>query len=140
MKPMLTFLLGLLFGCGLLLSGMADPAKVLGFLDVAGDWDPSLALVMLGAIGSAIVPVQWSQRRGRSLYGGALATPARTEIDARLLYGSTLFGIGWGLVGYCPGPAVLGLGSGTGGAIIFLLAMFLGIALYRLSFSAQRGR
>ena len=118
----LTFLLGLVFGLGLLLSGMTDPAKVIAFLDVAGRWDPSLALVMLGAIGVAIGPFQLAGRhRDQSV----------RQVDRPMLLGSALFGIGWGLGGFCPGPALLGLAAGYFPAAIFVLAMLLGMEIYQ---------
>ncbi|MEZ0197860.1 DUF6691 family protein [Pseudomonas qingdaonensis] len=98
---------GLLFGMGLLLSGMANPTKVLGFLDLAGQWDPSLALVMVGAIGVALLPMAWARQHAVSLLGGAMQLPARRDIDRRLVGGSLIFGIGWGLAGVCPGPALV---------------------------------
>jgi uncharacterized protein len=141
MVLLLPLLLGLLFGCGLILSGMTDPAKVLGFLDVAGAWDLSLGLVMAGAIGVAILPFQWIERRGRSLAGAPLLAPGKTRIDIALLLGSSIFGIGWGLSGFCPGPALVGLGAGYLPAVAFFLAMVTGMEAYDwLSEALERRR
>ena len=120
-------LLGLLFGFGLLLSGMANPAKVLNFFDIAGSWDPSLALVMGGAL-LVSVPGFALIRRHRP---DACAAPAYQHVDTRLLAGSALFGIGWGIAGYCPGPALANLAHG-GEAIAFVIAMLAGSQLARL--------
>ena len=123
---------GLVFGLGLLVSGMADPHKVLGFLDVAGAWDPSLALVMGGAIALGLPGFALARRRSRSLLGAPMQLPTRKAVDAPLLIGSALFGIGWGLAGYCPGPALLGTAAGMGSAAIFSAAMLAGMLLFRL--------
>ncbi|CAM4177183.1 DUF6691 family protein [Paracidovorax anthurii] len=121
---------GLLFGLGLIVSGMADPAKVLGFLDVAGPWDPSLAFVMGGAVGVGLVAFAVARRRARTLRGTPLHLPAARGVDARLLGGALLFGIGWGLAGFCPGPALVALGMGERGALVFVAAMVAGMALF----------
>ena len=123
---------GLVFGLGLLLSGMTNPAKVIGFLDVAGAWDPSLAFVMLGAIAVAYFAFRFAGTRGKSLLGLSVVLPGRHLIDARLLLGSITFGIGWGLAGYCPGPAIVSLGAGYKEAIVFFAAMVAGMAVYEL--------
>jgi uncharacterized membrane protein YedE/YeeE len=123
---------GLIFGLGLLLAGMANPAKVLGFLDLAGPWDPSLALVMAGAIAVAVLPFTWAKRQSRSLLGAALQLPHKRELDRRLLIGSLLFGIGWGIAGICPGPAVAILLTGHWQALLFVLAMLAGMGLFEL--------
>ncbi|MBQ1766642.1 MAG: YeeE/YedE family protein [Aquincola sp.] len=131
--PVLTSLLaGLVFGVGLLLSGMADPAKVLGFLDLAGRWDPSLAMVMLGAIAVGLVAFTVAQRRRVSLLGLEMKLPAARHIDRRLLGGALLFGIGWGIAGFCPGPALVALGMGQAKAAVFVLAMLAGMGLFEL--------
>lgn len=131
--PTLTSLLaGLVFGLGLILSGMADPAKVLGFLDLAGPWDPSLALVMLGAIGVGLVAFAIAKRRTTSFLGLDLKLPTARQIDARLVGGSLLFGAGWGLAGFCPGPALAALGMGESKAVVFVAAMLLGMAVFEL--------
>jgi uncharacterized membrane protein YedE/YeeE len=133
----IAFLAGLVFGIGLLLSGMADPAKVLGFLDLAGDWDPSLALVMAGAIAVAAVGFAVARRRTNSLLGAPMQLPTKRTIDRRLVVGSTLFGAGWGLAGFCPGPALVALGMGEAKAIVFVVAMLAGMGLFAL-FESRR--
>ena len=131
--PILTSLLaGLVFGLGLIVSGMADPGKVLGFLDLAGLWDPSLALVMLGAIGVGLVAFGIAKRRTTSLLGLILKLPAARQIDARLVGGSLLFGAGWGIAGFCPGPALAALGMGELKAVVFVVAMLLGMVVFEL--------
>ncbi len=133
MQNLVSFLLGLLFGLGLIISGMSNPAKVQGFLDLAGHWDPSLALVMGGAVGVGLLGFTLVVRRGRSLLGGVLQLPTKTLIDRRLLIGSALFGIGWGLAGICPGPALVLPGAGQlvkGG--VFIAAMLAGMLLFSL--------
>jgi uncharacterized membrane protein YedE/YeeE len=124
------FVAGLVFGIGLILSGMTDPAKVIGFLDVAGTWDPSLAFVMAGAILVGYFSFALAGRRGRSFLGGALHLPARRDIDRRLVAGSTVFGIGWGLAGFCPGPALVAFGAGIDQAALFVAAMLGGMVVY----------
>lgn len=130
MSKLTAFLAGLIFGIGLLLSGMANPAKVLGFLDLAGAWDPSLALVMIGAIGAAIVPFSWAKRQSRSLLDAPMRLPDRRDLDGRLVLGSLVFGVGWGIAGICPGPALAVLLSGRWQVIVFVLAMLGGMLLY----------
>jgi uncharacterized membrane protein YedE/YeeE len=125
------FLCGLLFGVGLLVSGMADPANVIGFLDLGGAWNPQLALVMAGAIGVAAPGFALVRRRARPLLGEAMHWPQDTAIDRRLIAGSLLFGVGWGLAGFCPGPALVGVGLGSGDAVSFTVAMLAGIYLHR---------
>ena len=121
---------GLLFGIGLLLAGMADPAKVLAFLDLAGAWDPSLMLVMGGAIAVAAPAYAWARQRQLTLLGTALHLPQGRRIDRRLLIGSLLFGMGWGLAGICPGPALVLLAQGK--ALWFVGAMLAGMGLFEL--------
>ena len=132
MRIVTAFLAGLVFGLGLLLSGMADPAKVLGFLDLAGAWDPSLMFVMGGAVGVGAVAFALARKRARSLLGEPMQLPTKTSIDRRLLLGALLFGAGWGLAGFCPGPAVVALGVGEAKAVVFVLAMLAGMALFEL--------
>jgi len=120
---------GLVFGLGLIAAGMTDPAKVLAFLDLAGAWDPSLALVMGGAIAVALAPFAWAKRQGRTLAGEPVQWPAAGGIDARLLLGGLLFGIGWGLAGLCPGPAIVALAAGLADVWLFVLAMLAGLLL-----------
>lgn len=131
--PTLTSLVaGLAFGIGLILSGMADPRKVLGFLDLAGPWDPSLALVMAGAIAVGLAAFGVAKRRTRSLLGLDLKLPTARHIDRRLVLGSVLFGIGWGIAGFCPGPALAALGMGELKAAVFVVAMLVGMGLFEL--------
>lgn len=130
MKSKVTALLaGLLFGAGLLISGMTSPAKVRGFLDLFGHWDPSLAFVMIGAIGVHFLALRWILARPGPLFGGEFQRPKRSAIDAPLIVGAALFGVGWGLGGVCPGPGIVDAASGSGYAIVFTLAMVLGIVV-----------
>jgi uncharacterized membrane protein YedE/YeeE len=124
---------GLLFGVGLGVSGMTRPTKVLAFLDVAGAWDPSLAFVMIGAIGVHAVAVVMARRRGRPIASAKFHWSDKTKIDAPLLAGALLFGIGWGLGGFCPGPALVGAASGNVVAIAFVVAMAIGMLFRRRS-------
>jgi uncharacterized membrane protein YedE/YeeE len=123
------FLVGLLFGVGLLISGMTDPGKVLGFLDLFGAWDPSLALVMGGAIVVGFFAFAGATKRTLSLFGGAMQLPASETIDKRLLSGAILFGAGWALAGFCPGPALVSFASGEAKAACFVAAMMAGMVL-----------
>lgn len=123
---------GLLFGLGLTVSSMIDPAKVLDFLDVAGSWDPSLAFVMAAAIPVAAVGFALARRRGTPLIDTALRGPTATAVDRRLATGAVLFGVGWGLVGYCPGPALAAFGLSVPGAGLFVAAMLAGIGAHDL--------
>jgi len=132
MRILLVFVAGLVFGLGLLLSGMADPAKVLGFLDLAGAWDPSLAFVMAGAIAVAAPAFALARRRAKALLGGPMQLPTATAIDRRLVLGSLTFGVGWGLAGFCPGPALVALGLGAPQAVVFVAAMLAGMGLFEL--------
>ena len=125
-----SLLTGLVFGLGLIVSGMANPAKVLGFLDVGGAWDPSLALVMAGAIAVGFVAFFFAKNRTLSLIGAEMKLPTASSIDRRLMMGSTLFGIGWGIAGFCPGPGLVGLGMGEVKALIFVAAMLAGMAVF----------
>jgi uncharacterized membrane protein YedE/YeeE len=133
------FVCGLLFGLGLLLAGMADPGKVLAFLDLAGNWDPSLALVMVGAIGVAAWPLSLARRRAKALLGGAMQLPTRRDLDARLIGGSLLFGVGWGIAGICPGPALAVLLTGYWQAALFVAAMLAGMLIFT-ALEGRRGR
>lgn len=130
---------GLLFGLGLLLAGMADPAKVLAFLDLAGAWDPSLALVMAGAIAAAALPLHLAGKRSRTLLGETMQLPTRRDLDARLIGGSLLFGVGWGIAGICPGPAVAILLTGHWQALLFVAAMLAGMLIFT-ALEGWRGR
>ncbi len=130
MLKVTAFFAGLIFGFGLLLAGMANPAKVLAFLDVSGTWDPSLALVMAGAISVAVIPLNWARRNRQSLLGARMQLPVKTQLDARLIAGSLVFGIGWGIAGICPGPAVATLLTGHWKILIFLSALLAGMYLF----------
>ena len=121
---------GLIFGLGLILAGMANPAKVLGFLDLAGLWDPSLALVMAGAIGVGAIAFAIAGKRDSSLLGLTMHIPSNRHIDKRLVLGSLAFGIGWGLAGICPGPAIVLLGAGSVQGLIFVIAMLIGMGIF----------
>lgn len=132
MKLFSAFVAGLVFGLGLILSGMTDPSKVIAFLDLAGAWDPSLALVMVGAILVASVGFHFASKRSRSILGDTMRLPTASQIDRRLVLGSLAFGAGWGLAGYCPGPAVASLASGNAEPVIFVVAMLVGMGLYEL--------
>lgn len=123
---------GLVFGLGLIVSGMANPAKVLGFLDLAGNWDPSLAFVMAGAIAVGAAAFAIARRRAVSLLGLDMKLPTADRIDRRLLGGSALFGIGWGVAGFCPGPGLVALGMGEAKAAVFVVAMLAGMAVFEL--------
>lgn len=138
MQMLTAFLAGLTFGIGLILSGMTNPAKVLGFLDLAGRWDPSLAFVMAGAIFISAFGFRFARERERSWLGTTVHLPGATRIDRRLAGGSLLFGIGWGLAGYCPGPAVASLFSGGIKTGVFIAFMLAGMAIYELL--ERRGR
>ena len=126
------FLVGLLFGLGLILSGMTDPGKVTGFLDLFGLWDPSLALVMGGAIAVGFFAFTLAKKRTTNFLGGMLRLPAKNQIDKPLIIGSLLFGAGWGLAGFCPGPALVSMASGQPKALIFVLAMLAGMVGFEL--------
>ncbi len=130
MPRIIEFLVGLLFGLGLLLSGMADPAKVLGFLDLFGAWDPSLAFVMAGAIAVGFFAFTVAKRRTTSFFGDAMHLPKATQIDRRLVLGNLIFGAGWGLAGFCPGPALVSMASGQPKAALFVAAMVAGMWIH----------
>ena len=130
MNTLFAFLFGLLFGLGMIVAGMANPAKVLGFLDLAGPWDPSLALVMGGAIADGVGAFAIARRRSKSLLGFAMQLPSARHIDKRLVGGNLLFGIGWGLAGICPGPGLVLLGAGMAEGAIFVAAMLAGMAIF----------
>lgn len=132
-RNMLTaFVSGLIFGIGLILSGMINPAKVLAFLDLAGAWDPSLALVMFGAIAVAAPAFVLLNKRRKTLFDEALHIPTRRDLDARLIFGSLGFGVGWGLAGFCPGPALVAVGALRPEAVVFVLAMLAGMGLFEV--------
>lgn len=132
MSIVFSLLVGLVFGTGLIIAGMADPSKVLGFLDVVGNWDPSLALVMAGAIAIGLVTYRLAGRRTVSLLGKPMNVPVVENVDRRLVIGSALFGIGWGLAGICPGPSFVLLGIGSAKGLVFVMAMLAGMVLFEL--------
>ncbi|WP_029352040.1 DUF6691 family protein [Bosea sp. 117] len=127
MSILVNLALGLIFGVGLVVSGMSDPAKVLNFLDLAGSFDPSLAFVMGGAVLVTFIGYRLAWRRHTPLLAPRFRVPSRTDIDARLILGPALFGIGWGLGGFCPGPALTSLGLGAAGTLVFVPAMLAGM-------------
>ncbi|MDU6819792.1 DUF6691 family protein [Leclercia adecarboxylata] len=129
MLVIFAFLCGLMFGVGLLISGMANPEKVLGFLDLSQPWDPSLAFVMIGAIAVGIVGFALVKGKKRAFCGVPIMLPANNAIDRTLVVGAILFGLGWGLAGICPGPALVLLGAGVGKGLLFILAMLVGMWL-----------
>jgi uncharacterized membrane protein YedE/YeeE len=130
MQRVIEFMLGLTFGLGLLISGMTDPGKVQGFLDVTGAWDPSLAFVMAGGVMVGFIGFGVAKKKTISLSGAPLQWPEMTHIDKPLVLGSLMFGLGWGLAGYCPGPALVSMASGNDKALVFVLAMMAGMALF----------
>lgn len=132
MPFLFALLAGLIFGVGLIVSGMANPSKVLGFLDLAGSWDPSLAFVMIGAIALSVLGVAIARRRARTILGLPVQWPASTGVTARLVLGSACFGIGWGLAGFCPGPALVALGAGYPKAVGFVAAMLAGMFVFEV--------
>lgn len=127
-----SFIAGLLFGVGLIISGMTDPAKVIGFLDITGEWNPSLAFVMAGAISVSYFAFRVAQKQSITIIGHPVAFPLKKEIDIRLIAGSITFGVGWGLAGYCPGPALASIATGDEKPIIFFVAMLIGMAIYEV--------
>ena len=132
MQRISEFVVGLIFGLGLMLSGMTDPGKVIGFLDLFGNWDPSLAFVMGGAIAVGFFAFALAKKRTTSFLGGALHLPKSTQIDKRLIWGNVMFGAGWGLAGFCPGPALVSMATGQDKALVFVLSMVFGMIVYEL--------
>jgi uncharacterized protein len=132
MSWLTALLSGLLFGVGLITSGMTNPAKVLGFLDIAGKWEPSLGFVMAGGIAIGTIAFQFAKRRKKSLLGLPMQIPASSSVTLRLVLGSAVFGVGWGLAGFCPGPALVALGAGFPKAWGFVAAMLAGMAVFEL--------
>jgi len=126
------FIAGLVFGLGLIVSGMFNPTKVIGFLDLFGRWDPSLALVMAGAIAVGVVAFAIAGRRRTTVIGTPMTLPVARTIDRRLVLGSAVFGVGWGLAGFCPGPALVAIGAGYAKAFVFTLSMVVGMAAFEL--------
>jgi len=121
------YLIGVLFGFGLLISGMTNPQKILNFLDLAGSWDPSLLFVMGGAVLIGLIGFYLLTQRIQAFFGGALRVPTRRHISKPLVIGSIIFGAGWGIAGFCPGPAIVSVGSGQAKAIVFVIAMLAGM-------------
>ncbi|EJE54700.1 putative transporter component [Acidovorax sp. CF316] len=134
------FGIGLVFGLGLIISGMTDPGKVLGFLDLAGLWDPSLAFVMGGAIVVGVFAFALARKRSTSVLGGPMQLPTARHIDRRLVLGSLVFGVGWGIAGFCPGPAIVSLGAGEPKAMVFVLAMLAGMGVFEWLEGRKRAR
>ena len=132
MHILIALIVGLIFGIGLIVSGMTDPSKVIGFLDLAGPWDPSLGFVMGGAIAVGLVAFRFASGREKSLLGDAMRLPTATNIDRRLVLGGLVFGAGWGLAGYCPGPALASLAAGNIKSLIFTAAMIVGMAIFEI--------
>lgn len=130
MSGVFALISGLIFGLGLIVGGMADPSKVLGFLDVAGLWDPSLAFVMAGAIGVGLVAFSIAKGKDTTWLGLPMQIPTGRQLDRRLIWGSIAFGVGWGLAGFCPGPAIVALGAGEAKAFVFVAAMLAGMLIY----------
>jgi uncharacterized protein len=128
-----TFVAGLLFALGLGISGMTHPSKVLAFLDVAGAWDPSLALVMGAGVAVNLVAFQWALRRRAPLLAPRFSLPTQSRVDAALLAGSAIFGVGWGLGGFCPGPALVAAVTGTAPVLTFVVAMIAAMFLFDLA-------
>jgi hypothetical protein len=133
MRPLAGLAAGLVFGLGLALSGMMNPARVLGFLDVTGAWDPSLAFVLGGAVAVSAAGVLLARRRARPMLALRFNWPEARGLDRRLILGAAVFGVGWGLAGFCPGPALAGLTLGLGKIVLFVAAMLAGMALYRVA-------
>ena len=133
MNWLISFLIGLIFGTGLYISGMSEPNKVLGFLDLAGKWDPSLMFVMGAAIAAGSIGFRIAAWRGLTLFGGPLHFPSARAIDAPLIVGSLIFGIGWGLAGICPGPALVDLGFFDSRIALFVVAMLVGMITHKLA-------
>ena len=125
-------LVGLIFGIGLILGGMTNPAKVIGFLDLFGNWDPSLALVMGGAVVIGLITFKIAGGRSTSLIGEPMRIPTNNDIDRRQVIGSLVFGAGWGLAGFCPGPALVAFGSGSLKATVFVAAMVAGMGIFEI--------
>ena len=132
MQLLMALFAGLVFGLGLIVSGMTDPSKVIGFLDLAGAWDPSLALVMGGAIGVGLVAFRFARTCSQALLGGPMQLPSARQIDRRLVLGGLTFGVGWGLAGFCPSPALASLATGGSKPLIFTAAMLVGMVIFEV--------
>lgn len=133
MSSVIALLAGVIFGLGLIVGGMTNPAKVLAFLDITGDWDPSLAFVMMGAIAVGFFAFKAAAKQSRSLLGLPMQLPAMKQVDGKLVIGALLFGAGWGLAGFCPGPAVASLLVGGAAVWLFVASMLAGMALHTLA-------
>lgn len=132
------YAIGILFGWGLIISGMSNPQKILNFLDIAGLWDPSLLFVMGGAVLVGLAGFYLASKRSEAFFGGALHIPTRRDISRPLVIGSFIFGAGWGIAGFCPGPALVALGAGHLKAFVFVIAMFAGMMICERLFTAHR--
>ena len=130
MKNIITFVTGLIFGLGLIISGMTNPDKVIRFLDIGGIWDPSLMFVMFGGIAVAFVGFKFVQNKSQTVFDDNIHLPGTTHISKELVIGSLLFGAGWALAGFCPGPALVALGAGYKEAFIFVMAMIVGMTIH----------
>ena len=140
MQLLISLLSGLIFGVGLIISGMTNPAKVIGFLDIFGNWDPSLGCVMGGAIAVGFMAFAYAKSRSKALLGAPMRLPISQKIDLRLLVGALAFGAGWGLAGFCPGPAIVSLISGGSKAWIFTLAMLAGMGIFDMGERLSRSK
>ena len=134
------YAIGVLFGWGLIISGMSNPQKILGFLDLAGNWDPSLIFVMLGAVLVGLAGFYVVSKRTEAFFGGALHIPTRKDITKPLIIGSLIFGAGWGIAGFCPGPALVALGAGHLKALVFVVAMLAGMKICERFFAGHRNK
>jgi len=134
------YAIGVLFGWGLIISGMSNPEKVLGFLDLTGNWDPSLMFVMMGAVAVGLGGFYVMSKRSQAFFGGALHIPTRRDISKPLVIGSTIFGVGWGIAGICPGPALVALGAGHIKALVFVVAMLIGMEICERFFTAHKSK
>lgn len=132
------YLIGVLFGLGLIISGMSNPQKILAFLDLTGAWDPSLVFVMVGAIIVGLAGFYVVSKRTEAFFGGALHIPKKRDITKPLIIGSLIFGVGWGIAGFCPGPALVALGAGHLKALVFLIAMLAGMEFCDRFFTAHK--
>lgn len=138
MQILVALLAGLIFGIGLIIAGMTDPSKVIGFLDITGVWNPSLAFVMVGGIAVAALAFRFAATQTQSFFGGVFRVPTASQLDLRLVLGGVTFGIGWGLAGYCPGPALASIALGASKPVVFTLAMLTGMAIFELLEFAHR--
>jgi uncharacterized protein len=138
MQTLFVFVSGLVFGLGLIIAGMSDPAKVVAFLDLAGSWDPSLAFVMLGAIPVSFIGFRWVESRRQTVFHEPLHLPGTTHINKELVIGSLIFGAGWAIAGFCPGPALVALGAGYDKAAVFVGAMVIGMLIHDYPFQGRK--